>query len=403
MRTLLVLGASVSQVAAIRQARAAGLKVVAVDGDADAVGFAEADVAEHVDFSDVERVVAVARRHRIDGVVAISSDRAVPAAAAVAEQLGLPGIGIETAHVMTNKAAMRARLEERGVPQPPFAVVARVDEAATAFARIGPPVVIKPVDSGGQRGLFKVTSSAELASCLPETLRQSRTATAIIEKYVEGSELNGVAVVRSGEISLLTLSDRLRPSGRGFGVGWVHLFPSELPDAVRGRAAEVAIAAIAALGLKNGIAFPQLLADEAGEVIVVEVAARIPAGQMADLVRLGVGIDLTRIAFEQALGRPVADELVRARFERPIAIRFFTAEPGQLPVGRVVSVSGLESVRAAPGVLEAGIYIEPGETIRLVQVDADRRGYVIATANDTGAALAAADRACLELVVSTVP
>ncbi len=118
-------------------------------------------------------------------------------------------------------------------------------------------------------------------------------------------------------------------------------------------------------------------------------------------MRLGVGIDLIRIVFEQALGRPVADELVQPRFERPIAIRFFTASPGHLPIGRVVSVSGLERVHASAGVLEAGLYIQVGETIRPVQVDEDRRGYVIATGADTNAALAAANTAARQLVVTT--
>src|SRR5581483_11621757 len=92
---ILFLGASVSQVAAIRQARASGFRVVAVDADPDAVGFADAD-----------GVLEVACRYKIDAVVAISTDRAVPIAAAVSERLALPGIGTETALVMTDKAAM---------------------------------------------------------------------------------------------------------------------------------------------------------------------------------------------------------------------------------------------------------------------------------------------------------
>jgi biotin carboxylase len=134
LATLLFLGASVSQLAALRQARATGHTVVAVDGDVNAVGFAEADIAEAVDFSDVDAVTEVARRHGVDGVVAISTDRAVPVAAAVAERLGLPGIGVDTASVMTDKGAMRTRLREQRVPQPPFAILRTLDDAPTAIA-----------------------------------------------------------------------------------------------------------------------------------------------------------------------------------------------------------------------------------------------------------------------------
>jgi biotin carboxylase len=397
--TVLFLGASVSQLAAIRQARESGWRVVAVDGDPSAIGFDAADVAEPTDFNNLEQVVEVGRRHAIDAVVAISSDRAVPIAAAVAERLRLPGIGVETARLMTDKAAMRLHLQEHGVPQPSFAVLNGGDGALRELDRVGLPAVIKPVDSGGQRGVSMIASGRDLVERLPQTLAYSTSKRAILERYVEGSELNAIVVVRRGEPQLVTLSDRLRPAGRGFGVGWIHLYPSQLAPAALATARAVAIAAVRALGLQDGIAFPQLLVTGDSDVIVVEVAARIPAGQMADLVRLGVGVDLVDIALRQAGGEEIPGELVEPRFERPLAIRFLTASPGLLPTGRVVTVDGLDRVRSAPGVLEAGLYIQLGEIISPVEVDADRRGYVIATATDPLAALELADHAARQLRV----
>jgi biotin carboxylase len=399
LSVVLFLGASVSQVAAIRRARALGIRVVVVDGDPDALGFAAADIAVNVDFSDVARVIDVARRHEVGGVVAISTDRAVPVAAAVADALGLPGIGIETADAMTNKATMRRRLAEAGVPQPAFAVLEAGDDLAANLELVGRPAVLKPVDSGGQRGIFVVRSPDELRELWPTTLEHSRTGEAILERYVVGSELNGIAVVSDGEPHLLTLSDRLRPEGPGFGVGWAHQFPSLLGPGLLQRAGEVAIEAIRALGLRDGIAFPQLLLS-GDDVFVVEVAARVPAGQMADLVRLGTGVDLVEIALRQALGQPIPAELRSPRFERPLAIRFLTASPGVLPTGRVSAIDGLDEVLAASGVLEAGLYLQLGETINAVHVDADRRGYVIATAENSGAALELADLAARKLRVT---
>ena len=103
----------------------------------------------------------------------------------------------------------------------------------------------------------------------------------------------------------------------------------ERPLASRGRRA------VEVLGLRNGIAFPQLIAHPDGSVAVVEVAARIPGGQMADLVRHATGVDLVDIALRLALGEPVPDEVARPRFQQPLAIRFLTAQPGPLPTGRV--------------------------------------------------------------------
>jgi hypothetical protein len=133
-----------------------------------------------------------------------------------------------------------------------------------------------------------------------------------------------------------------------------------------------------ALGLRDGIAYPQVISGDDGVARLIEVAARIPAGQM-DLVALhGVGVDLIEIALRQALGEAVPDELVQPRTQQPMAISFLTAEPGPLPTGRLVRVAGLEKVLAFPGVVAADLYFQEGETIRPVQVDGDRRGYVVA-------------------------
>jgi biotin carboxylase len=170
-----------------------------------------------------------------------------------------------------------------------------------------------------------------------------------------------------------------------------------LPVQALAGARDLAFAAVEALGLRDGIAFPQILVDASGEAWLVEIAARIAAGQMADLVSFATGVDLIEIAVAQALGRPVPDELVAPRFQRPVAIRFLTAEPGVLPVGTVTSIAGLEETRRAPGVLAADLYFDVGHVIRPVQVDADRSGYVIATGETPPVALARADAAAARL------
>jgi len=110
---------------------------VAVDGDERAPGLAFASQVEVHDFSDVEGVVAIGRRHAVDGVLTVASDRAVPVVAAVAERLGLPGIGTAVAARMTHKAAMRGRLAAAGVPQPLFARVTSDESARAALERLG--------------------------------------------------------------------------------------------------------------------------------------------------------------------------------------------------------------------------------------------------------------------------
>jgi biotin carboxylase len=399
--TVLFVGAGRHQRRAIRRAQELGLRVVAVDRNAEALGLGEADVAEVVDFTDVDAVTEVGRKHAVDGVLTVSADRAVPVVAAVAERLGLPGIGTETAHLMTHKIAMRTRLAEAGVPQPRYAAVRSIHDAHAALERVGLPAVLKPADSGGQRGVFRLEGRDDLDAHLHSALAESPSGEAILESYHEGLELNGLAIARGGHVTPLTLSDRLRPPGIGFGVGWIHVYPSRLFSDPLTEAEQAVTSTVHALGLTDGIAFPQLIVGEDDRPYMIECAARIPGGQMADLAWHAVGVDLVEIALRQALGLEVPDELVTPRFQKPLAIRFLTASPGPLPTGRVRSVGPLDKVLAFPGVVQADVFLQPGETIRPVRLDGDRRGYVIAVGDTNVEALERAEAAAtlLDVVV----
>src|SRR4030095_10416049 len=131
-----MVGAGRHQRGAIERARELGLRVVA--GDRHAVAPRR----------------AAARGHPVAAVLTVSADRAVPVVAAVAEALGLPGIGTETAHLMTHKVAMRRTLADAGVSQPRFAGARDMASARAALQSVGVPAVLKPADSGGQRGIF---------------------------------------------------------------------------------------------------------------------------------------------------------------------------------------------------------------------------------------------------------
>jgi biotin carboxylase len=339
----------------------------------------------------------------VDGVLTVAADRAVPVVAAAAEALGLPGIGTDTAQRMTHKLAMRETLSAAGIPQPPFAPLGSEEDVNSALETVGFPAVLKPVDSGGQRAVFRVESREDLERNLGEAVEESPTGVAIVEEFVDGVEMNGIVVAREGEPSLVTLSDRLRPPGIGFGVGWIHVYPPSIDGEQLQRAREIAAESVRALGLRDGIAFPQLIAAPDRRVVVVEVAARIAGGQMADLVRHAAGVDLVQVAVLQALGEEVPDELALPQFSQPLAIRFFTAQPGPLPTGRVTRIGALDPVLAADGVVQAETYLELGETIRPVRRDGDRRGYVIAVSDSPEDALRRAENAAqlLEVEVET--
>jgi biotin carboxylase len=375
---VLFIGAGRHQRRALERLRELGVRVVAVDRNPSAPGLAVVDVGEVVEFGSVDAIADVGRRHGASGVMTFAADRAVPVVAGVAKALGLPGIGTETAHLMTNKIAMRRRLADAGVPQPRFAALRHIRDVRAAADAVGFPAVLKPADSAGQRGLFLVLSRDDIERHLHAALAQSTDEEAILESYHAGLEVNGLLVARGGEVTVVTLSDRRRPAGVGFGVALAHVYPSTLFGDALAEVERVGRATVHALGLRDGIAYPQVIWGDDGVARLIEIAARIPAGQMDSVARYGVGVDLIEIALRQALGEEVPDELVQAKMQQPMAISFLTAQPGPLPTGRLVNVSGLDRVLAFPGVVEADLYFQEGETIRPVQVDGDRRGYVIA-------------------------
>src|SRR5437764_6765860 len=253
-KTVLFVGAGRHQRRAIQRAKELGLRVAAVDADSNALGLREADVSKVVDFADLQAVLRAVGRWRLDGVLTISADRAVPVVAAIAEALDLPGIGVETAHLMTHKVAMRRRLADAGVPQPRFAALRGLSERRRAADEVGFPAVLKPADSGGQRGVFRIDSLDDVDAHLHEALTTSPTGEAVLEEFVDGTEMNGIVIARDCEPIPLTLSDRLRPPGVGFGVGWIHVYPATVSGHQLEESEPVPACADKVLGTANGIA-----------------------------------------------------------------------------------------------------------------------------------------------------
>jgi biotin carboxylase len=318
---------------------------------------------------DVDTLVDVARREEIDGLVTSPDDPAVAVVAAAAEAVGVPGIGAETAHLLTNKIAMRRRFAEQGVAQPAFAAVRALQDGRLGVETVGVPAVLKPADSSDPRGSFHITSVDDLEAHLHATLAASSEGEAIVESFHAGLTLNALAVVRDGEARLLTLFDRPHP--------WTHVYPTTLFADALELAESTVVAAVHALGLANAVAFLELVASEDGVVRVVDVAAGMPGAQTAELVRHAIGVDVIEVALLQALGQHVPEALVTPRLSQPVAMKFLAVEPG-----RVRAVGVLDKVLAFPGVVGAELFVEPGE-----QIGEDRHGYVIAVADTSIEAL----------------
>ena len=178
------------------QARDQGIRVVAVDRNPDALGFQVADIAEAVDFTDIDAVTEVARRHAVDGALTVSADSAVPVVAAVTERLGLPTIGTSVAQRMrTDRDAARVcggRRAAAAVCRPAIAW-----EGRRALKTVGLPAVLKPADSGGQRGVFRL-ESATISTATSTRHSRSRRSRSASSRACRGTEMNGIVIARGG-------------------------------------------------------------------------------------------------------------------------------------------------------------------------------------------------------------
>jgi len=172
-------------------------------------GYTWADEHAVVDIADREGTLKVAQQHRIDGIVCDTTDVGVPTMAYVAERMGLPGIGYETALNFTNKYRMRSITAAAGVPNPCFRLAENPQAACKAAADLGFPAVIKPVDNQSSRGVHIVHSPEELETAYEDAARATRADAVLVEGFLNGVEVTVEGLCIDGEVLILGISDRI--------------------------------------------------------------------------------------------------------------------------------------------------------------------------------------------------
>jgi biotin carboxylase len=384
-RRLLVIGAGPAQAGLLRAAHARGLYVIACDRDSEAVGIEYADASFLVSTEDEAGIEEVARRERVDGLIAPGIDWPVAVAARIARRLGLPHpVEPDVAAAAVCKLRQRERLDEAGLPQPRWRAVTSLDADAEL------PCVVKPPDRQGQVAVTLVRDRAELRPALERALAASRTGVALVEEPVAGPEVTVNAFSVGGRFHALTVTDRLTAAPPAFGVALAHAWPSARATEA---AVEVARLSADALGIANGPTYTQLRFAPDGGPCMIELAARLGGGHDAELCEAAVGVDLNGLALAAALGEPLAvppvasNSLLLAEPRPPggACVRFLVA-----PAGTLERVDGLDQATAAPGVVEAAVYRGPGWRFLPLRRGADRAGYVLARGASRDDALARA-------------
>ena len=189
MDNILVLGAGALQVPLIEKIQSRGFNPVVVSLHDDEPGMLLVKDRVVADFCDKDVTLEIAKKFSVKGVVTDQTDLPVRTIAYVCDVLGLPSIGYDTACLFTDKYLMREKCKELGINTIRYALVNTFEEALSFYKSLSRPIIIKPINNQGSKGVYKVDTPEELKSKFAETIRYSRGEAILIEEFITGEEL----------------------------------------------------------------------------------------------------------------------------------------------------------------------------------------------------------------------
>jgi biotin carboxylase len=389
---ILILGGGVMQLPAVRLAKGKGWTVVVAAAAIDEEIEALADRCELADLRDREEVarlaLAVKQDAGLDGVFTAGTDFSTTVAW-VAEQAKLPGIPYASALAATDKSLMRRAFRAHGVPSPEFFTA----EEPSGYPPPGFsfPLVVKPVDNMGARGVRRVDSQEQLLQALEAALEQSACGKAIVERYLEGPELSLDAVVYDGTVTVCGVADRHICFPPYF-VEMGHTMPTVLDEEKVRLAEEVFERGIRALGISRGAAKGDIKITPDGPV-VGEIAARLSGGYMSGWTfPFASGVEVTEAALNIAVGLPPGDLTPKRRWVS--AERAFISIPGT-----VKALEGLQAARALPCIEELFVRVSPGGRVQLPINNMGKCGNLISKAASREQSVEAVQQAVQSVLV----
>jgi biotin carboxylase len=368
-KRLHVLGGGQWQLPTVRLAKALGHHVLVSDMYRDRPAYALADQHEVVDISDREATLRLATRCRIDGIICDTTDFGVATAAFVAERIGLPGIGYETACNFTDKGRMRRLTDAAGLVVPAYRLLSSAAGLAAAAAEVAYPLIVKPVDNQSGKGVSRVSGADGLDAAYRLARSCSRSGEVLIERWVEGSEIIVDGFVVAGTPRILGIAHKV-PYADSLTVSSRIHYPGLLPSAEFERIRPAVAGTLSALGLLDGVFHAEFILD--GEhVVPIDIAARGGGVMIYTHVLPHIsGIDVNRAMIAWVLGESVRIEPLPV--PRAANVEFFT-----MPRGTIAEIGGADAAAAVPGVAAVHFNLQPGDEVGPLEHKDRRPGYVV--------------------------
>ena len=317
MKKLAVIGASYLQEPLIQRAKSMGLETHVFAWAAGDVGEKSADHFYPISIVEKEKILEVCRSVGIDGITSISSDLAMVAVNFVAERMGLTGNSPEATARSTNKHLMRLAFREGGDPSPRSILV---DESTDLEAlSLNFPVIVKPTDRSGSRGICRLESAAGLRAAVRRATDQGFEKKALVEEFAEGREYSVEYISWKGRHRFLALTQKFTTGTPRF-VETGHLQPAPVSPEILAAVRSVTEHALDTLGLRFGASHTELKIDDAGRIRLIEIGGRMGGDFIgSDLVPMSTGVDFVEAVIRVALGE---EPVLRPGKPQAAAVRF---------------------------------------------------------------------------------
>ena len=316
---LIIIGANEFQNPLILSAKAMGYATHVFAWQSGDLGERSADYFYPISIVETDRILNICRMLSPAGVVSIGSDLAAITVNYIAQELGLTGNGMESAMAATNKHLMRLAFEKAGLPSCKSRLVSSPVEAEAL--KLAYPVIVKPTDRSGSRGVFKVTEPSQLPAAIEKAMGHSFEKKALVEEFAPGREYSIEYISWQGEHHFLACTEKFT-TGAPLFVETGHLQPPlhMTPDTLC-RIKELVPRVLDCLGIRFGASHTELKIDETGQIRIIECGARMGGDCIgSDLVYISRGIDYVAACVDTACGKE--PDLRPRHASRISAIRF---------------------------------------------------------------------------------
>ena len=371
-KSVLIFGVGELQRSIILRAKRMGLYTVGIDPCVDAVCRDVVDAFEVVGGQDYEATCAVVEKHGINAIVTAATDKPLVMMARIAEKYGFPFYSVETAQWSTDKFQMKHRFELGGVPHAQGRLISKVEEAEGLVF----PVIVKPRDNSGSRGVKLCRNTEELKASIEEALENSKLDTVLVEEFLEGPEYSIEGLHYGGMSEVIQFTEK-KTTEFPYNVELGHKQPANLTEEQKNAIREIVTKIGKALNFENCPSHTEFKINDRG-IFVIETSPRLGGDYITStLTPLSTGINLEDQLLYIALGEPV--DTKTGRVEKASGVHFFC-----LPEGRVekIDTRALEEVNNWHGIYSFDLKLKEGDEVHQITSSLNRYGEFIVKAED---------------------